>query len=186
MMVTDRVHTQEAIQAAKNNLKGIAVKAKALTKSSKDFDRITAEALKTLGSQGKDRTTIMSAVQRAGEVESGPDGAPVLALLQELQQELHTQDTAEREYVKKQSVFKTQFQQYVQNYLQLLKERERHYQGSLSSLNLYSDELGSHAKTQTASLKGEDDLNHESEDLCDTIMSFYERRTKRRSNCALR
>jgi len=48
-------------------------------------------------------------------------------------------------------------------------------------LNLYADELGTHEKTQTDALKGEDELNHGSEDLCDTIMSFYERRTKRRT-----
>lgn len=181
MMKNDHTHTEEAVSAAKSNLKGIAVKAKALSKSSKDFDRITAEALKTLESQNKDRATIMSAVTRAGEVEGNTDGAPVLALLQELQQELHAQDTAVREYEKKQSAFKTQFQQYVTGYLQLLKERERHYQSSLSSLNLYADELGSHENTQTEALKGEDELNHGSEDLCDTIMSFYERRTKRRT-----
>jgi len=115
MMTSDHTHTEEAVSAAKSNLKGIAVKAKALSKSSKDFDRITAEALKTLESQNKDRATIMSAVARAGEVEGNTDGAPVLALLQELQQELHAQDSAVHEYEKKQSAFKTQFQQYVTN-----------------------------------------------------------------------
>jgi len=180
LVSSDSIHTKEAIKAATANLKGVAAKSKALIKSASDFQKVSSEALQALKGQSKDRATMIAAVRKAVDVESGATGAPAKALLQELGEELRSQETREADFRKQQLSVQEQFEQYVNYYVKLLKERENHYKGSLSSLKLYANEIASHRTAELAESNGEDELNGESADLCATILAMYERQSQRR------
>jgi hypothetical protein len=181
LVSSDSIHTKEAIKAATANLKGVAAKSKALRKSESDFQRVSSEALQALKGQSKDRHTMISAVRKAMDVESGAAGAPAKALLQELGEELRSQEAHEESFRREQLSVQEQFEQYVNYYVKLLKERENHYKGSLSSLKLYADEIASHRQAELSASSGEGELNGENEDLCSTILSMYQRQSQRRS-----
>lgn len=183
LMTTARDHTYAAIKAAKSNLQGIAAKIDALSKSSKDFSQIEAQAEKTLQDQGKDRNTIMVAVRKATEVAERAlpaDQAPAIVLLKQLLKEIGAQEAKEQSYLAQQSSFKTAFLQYAQNYIQLLTDRQNHYQDSLAALELHADELGNDELSQSDSLSSSDELKSESKDLCDSVLKFEDEHTKRR------
>jgi hypothetical protein len=180
LVSSDSIHTKEAIKAAMANLKGVAAKSKALLKSEADFKRVSSEALQALKGQSQDRHTMIVAVRKAMDVESGVTGAPARALLQELGEELRSQEAREADFRKRQVSVQEQFEQYVNYYVKLLKERENHYRGSLSSLKLYANEIASHREAELAASGGEGELNGESVDLCSTILAMYERQSQRR------
>jgi len=183
LMSTARDHTGAAIRAAKTNLQGISKKIEALKKSGTDFSQINAQSLHTLEEQGRDRSTIMVAVNKAAEVAERAlpsDQAPAIVLLKQLAKQFTEQEQKERAYREQQGAFKAAFLQYVTNYVQLLKDRENHYEDALAALELYADELSNDEVGQKDSLTSADELKQENVDLCDSILKFYDHHTKRR------
>jgi hypothetical protein len=174
-------NTQQAIAAAKGNLKGIAAKTHALEKLAGDFAKMVAQAMRTLEGQSQDRGTIMVAVQKAGEIAVGAAEKPAsAALLEQMLQQLEAQEQQEGSYRAEQSAFRSHFLAYVRDYLQLLKERRGHYESSLSALELYSNEVANDAAVQHGSLDASRDLEREDRELCDSILRFYDRHGQRR------
>jgi hypothetical protein len=183
LMSTARDHTSAAIKAAKSNLQGISKKIEALKKSGTDFTQINAQSLHTLEEQGRDRSTIMVAVNKAAEVAERAlpsDQAPAIVLLKQLAKQFTEQEQKERAYREQQGAFKGAFLQYVEDYVQLLKDRENHYEDALAALELYSDEISTDEVGQKDSLTSADELKQENVDLCDSILKFYDHHTKRR------
>jgi hypothetical protein len=184
LMSTARDHTSAAIRAAKTNLQGISKKIEALKKSGTDFTQINAQSMHTLEDQGRDRSTIMVAVNKAAEVAERAlpsDQAPAIVLLKQLAKQFTEQEQKERAYREQQGAFKGAFLQYVQDYVQLLKDRENHYEDALAALELYADELSNDEVGQKDSLTSAAELKQENVDLCSSILKFYEHHTKRRT-----
>merc|ERR1719440_870386 len=132
-------HAEKAIKAAQANVDGIEKKAKALTKSSYDFTHISAEAIKSLEAQSKDRNTILMAVRKAAEMVAPVDSsteagngvhAGTAELLQTLAEDISEQEVKEHAYQIQQDAFQSEFLDYVKDYTQLLEERRRHYEVS--------------------------------------------------------
>jgi len=184
LMTTARDHTFAAIKAAKSNLQGIAAKVDALQKSAKDFTQIDSQAEKTLQDQGRDRGTIMVAVRKATDVAERAlpaEQAPAIVLLKQLLKTLSAQEMKEQGYLSQQNSFKISFLQYAQDYVQLLKDRQNHYDDSLAVLELYADELGNDELSQSDSLTSSQELKQENVELCNSILKFYDDHTKRRT-----
>ncbi|CAK0815522.1 unnamed protein product [Prorocentrum cordatum] len=174
-------NTQQAIAAAKGNLKGIAAKTHALEKLASDFAKMVAQAMRTLEGQSQDRGTIMVAVQKAGEsAASLAEKSASTALMEQMLQQLGAQEQQESSYRSEQAAFRTHFLTYVRDYLQLLKERRGHYESSMSALELYSNEVANDAAVQHGSLEASRDLEREDKELCDSILRFYDRHNQRR------
>jgi len=174
-------NTQQAVAAAKGNLKGIAAKTHALEKLASDFAKMVAQAMRTLEGQSQDRGTIMVAVQKTGESAVGLlDKSASTALLEQMLQQLGAQEQQESSYRSEQSAFRAHFLAYVRDYLQLLKERRGHYESSLSALELYSNEVANDASVQHGSLEASKDLEREDKELCDSILRFYDNHNQRR------
>jgi len=123
----------------------------------------------------------MVAVQKAGESAVGlVEKSASTALLEQMLQQLGTQEQQEGNYRSEQYAFRTHFLAYVRDYLQLLKERRGHYESSLSALELYSNEVANDAAVQHGSLEASKDLEREDKDLCDSILRFYDNHNQRR------
>jgi hypothetical protein len=183
LMSAVRNNTQQAMAAARGNLKGIGAKTHALERLANDFAKMVGQAMHTLEGQSQDRGTIMVAVQKAGEIAVGAsDKAASTALLEKILTQLETQEQDERQYRAEQSSFRGHFLAYVKGYLQLLKERRGHYESSLSALELYSGEVANDAAVQHGSLEASKDLEREDKELCDTIMKFYDFHNQRRDD----
>jgi hypothetical protein len=183
LMTASRDHAEKAIKAAQTNVKGIEKKSTALDKSSKDFSRISGQAIKSLEGQSRDRQTIMMAVKKAAEVVGPtlPAGVSTVELMQSLLQDLEAQETKEKVYRAKQDAFRSEFLHYTQDYAQLLGERRRHYESTLGVLELHVSELGSDLLAQQQTLSTGDELRQQSEGLCDSVLKFYDKHTKQRS-----
>jgi len=184
LMTAARDHAEKAIKAANGNVKGIEKKAAALQKSSKDFERISGQAIKSLEGQSHDRATIMMAVRKASEVvgPSLPAGVSTVQLMDTLLQDMATQETKERLYRSNQVAFQSEFATYVQDYTQLLQERRRHYQSTLGILQLHVSELANDLIAQQQTLSTGDDLTIQSKGLCESVIKFYEKHTKLRTD----
>jgi len=182
LMSAARDHAEKAIKAAQTNVKGIVKKDQALDKSSKDFTRISTQALKSLEGQSHDRQTIMMAVKKAAEVVGPtlPAGVSTVELMQSLLADLQAQETKEHLYRKQQDSFRNEFQHYVQDYGQLLGERRRHYESTLGVLELHVSELASDLLAQQQTLQTGMELRGQSNGLCDSVLKFYEKHTKQR------
>merc|ERR1719408_465661 len=183
LMSAARDHAAKAIKAAQTNVKGIEKKDQALKKSSKDFSHISAQAIKSLESQSHDRQTIMMAVKKAAEVVGPtlPAGVSTVELMQSLLSDLEAQEAKERVYRSQQDAFRSEFLHYTQDYAQLLSERRRHYESTLGVLELHVSELGSDLLAQQQTLSTGDELRQQSEGLCESVLKFYDKHTKQRS-----
>jgi len=183
LMANAHNHSDASIKAASHNMRLVAAKINALGKASRDFDRFTAQTMKDLGGQNRDRNTIMAAVRKAGEVARVelPAGTSVDFVLQALLRQLKTQEAKEHAYMKQQQTFKAAFSQYTQEYTRLLVERRNHYESTLSALELYNSELGGDLSGVRQALGTSKGLRNESRSLCDGLLKFYEARAKRRS-----
>jgi len=183
LMSAARDHAEKAIKAAQTNVKGIEKKDQALQKSSKDFSRISAQALKSLEGQSHDRQTIMMAVKKAAEVVGPtlPAGVSTVELMQSLLQDLQAQEAKENLYRSQQDLFRTEFLHYVQDYGQLLGERRRHYESTLGVLELHVSELASDLLAQQQTLSTGSELRKQSTGLCESVLKFYEKHTKQRA-----
>lgn len=185
LMSTARDHTNAAIKASKSNLAGIDKKESALQKSENDFRQIQVQSLKTLGDTSRDRATILSALARASEVAEKAlpaDQAPAIVLLKQLYKYFEEHEKVGKQYQASEKVFHSAFVQYVEGYVQLLKDRESHYEDALASLELYEDELSSDETAQQDSLDSSQELKREDQALCDSIQQFYDAHTKRRQD----
>jgi len=182
LMSAARDHAEKAIKAAQTNVKGIVKKDQALDKSSKDFGRISTQALKSLEGQSHDRQTIMMAVKKAAEVVGPtlPAGVSTVELMQSLLADLQAQETKEHLYRKQQDSFRQEFLHYVQDYGQLLGERRRHYESTLGVLELHVSELASDLLAQQQTLQTGMELRTQSSGLCESVLKFYEKHTKQR------
>lgn len=183
LMSSVRNNTRKAIKASKANLKGIRAKTQALERLSKRFSKIVGIASKNLEEQSRDRHTIMIAVQKVGDIAGqalASQKPAVTALLQQLLQDLEAQERGEEAYRLEATAFHRSFLNYVQEYLQLLRERRSHCETSLSALKLYYTDVASDAKIQQSAVKAGGELEKESKDLCNSIMDFYQRHSKRR------
>jgi hypothetical protein len=183
LMSSVRNNTRKAIKASKANLKGIRAKTQALERLSKRFSKIVGVACKNLEEQSRDRHTIMIAVQKVGDIAGqalASQKPAVTALLQQLLQDLEAQERGEEAYRLEATAFHRSFLNYVQEYLQLLQERRSHCETSLSALKLYYTDVASDAKIQQGAVKAGGELETESKDLCNSIMDFYQRHSKRR------
>jgi hypothetical protein len=183
LMSAAKDHAQKAIKAAQTNIKGIEKKGQALEKSSKDFSRIGTQAIKSLEGQSRDRQTIMMAVRKAAEVVGPtlPAGTSTVELMNSLVQDLQAQEVKEKAYRRQQESFRTEFVRYVQDYTQLLGGRKRHYESSLGVLELHVSELASDLLAQQQTLATSMELKKQSEGLCASVMRFYDKHTKQRS-----
>jgi len=183
LMSAARDHAQKAIGSAQTNVKGIQRKKHALETSAQDFARISMQATKSLEGQSHDRSTIMLAVKKAAEVvgPSFPAGDSTVNLMRSLLRDLNAQDGKDRAYRILQDQFKKLFMQYVQDYSQLLAERQRHYESSLGVLQLHVSELASDLLAQQQTLATGNDLKKQSEGLCDSVLHFYDKHTKHRA-----
>lgn len=182
VMGTIHNHTSAAIGAARNSLHGIAQKSNSLEKASKDFPVAVEKALKSLGQQSTDRMTMMTAVQKAGDImdPSMPMATPAVAFLRQLLSDLGTQEKQERAYRQEEHALRTAFLAYTKDYLELLRERRSHYENTISSLELYGEDVASDATSENDSLSTGEELKSEVEDLCDTVAKFYQRQDRRR------
>jgi hypothetical protein len=183
LMSAARDHAAKAIKAAETNIKGIEKKDQALKKSSKDFGRISSQALKSLEGQSHDRQTIMMAVKKATEVVGPtlPAGVSTVELMQSLLEDLSSQEAKEHVYRQQQDAFQTEFLHYVQDYAQLLGERRRHYESTLGVLELHVSELASDLLAQQQTLATGSELRKQSDGLCESVLKFYDKHTKQRS-----
>lgn len=183
LMTHARDHAQKAIKAAQTNVNGIEKKSNALDKSSKDFGRISTQAIKSLEGQSRDRQTIMMAVKKAAEVVGPtlPAGVSTVQLMQSLLQDVVAQEAQEKTYRANQEKFQADFLRYVQDYSQLLQERRRHYESSLGVLELHVSELASDLLAQQQTLTTGSDLSEQSKGLCESVLKFYEKHAKTRS-----
>merc|ERR1740133_194453 len=107
LMSAAKDHAQKAIKAAGTNVQGIVKKGTALGKSSKDFARISLQAIKSLEGQSRDRRTIMMAVRKAAEVVGPtlPAGVSTVQLMQSLLQDISAQEAKEHVYRQQQDAF---------------------------------------------------------------------------------
>merc|ERR1719305_1694418 len=183
LMSAARDHAEKAIKAAETNVRGIEKKDQALQKSSTDFTRISVQALKSLEGQSHDRKTIMMAVKKAAEVVGPtlPAGVSTVELMQSLLQDLQAQEAKENLYRSQQDLFRTEFLHYVQDYGQLLGERRRHYESTLGVLELHVSELASDLLAQQQTLETGAELRRQSDGLCESVLKFYDKHTKQRS-----
>jgi hypothetical protein len=183
LMSAARDHAEKAIKAAGTNIKGIEKKDQALGKSSKDFSHISAQAIKSLEGQSRDRQTIMMAVKKAAEVVGPtlPAGVSTVELMQSLLQDLQAQEAKERIYRRQQDGFRSEFMHYVQDYGQLLGERRRHYESTLGVLELHVSELASDLLAQQQTLSTGVELRRQSQGLCESVLKFYDKHTAQRA-----
>jgi len=183
LMSAARDHAEKAIKAAQTNVKGIEKKDGALKKSSKDFARISGQALKSLSGQSRDRQTIIMAVKKAAEVVGPtlPAGVSTVELMQSLLSDLKSQEAKEQSYRAQQDAFQVAFLTYVQDYAQLLGERRRHYESTLGVLELHVSELASDLLAQQQTLSTGTELRRQSSGLCESVLKFYEKHTKQRA-----
>jgi len=184
LMSASEDHTHAAVKASKSNLMGIGKKIAALQKSSTDFKSIQAQMLRTLEDTTKDRRTILVAVKKAAEVADRAlpaEQAPAIVLLKQLYKYFDEHDRLEQKYQRGEKNFQASFVQYVSEYVQLLKDRQSHYEDSLASLELYSDELSFDEDAQAGSLSSSEELRDEDKDLCKDIQGFYASHASQRS-----
>lgn len=177
LMEAVRNRTRSSIQAAKQNLASIVGKTKALEDSATEFMKIVARTTTTLKEQSQDRRTIMVAVQKAREIvaQRTSAGPAADALLFQMSKELERQEEMELSYRSAEVAFRGAFLAYAGNYVQLLRERRNHYSSSLSSLELYADEVEGDLASQADAINSGKELKKESKDLCEDLLSFYER-----------
>lgn len=197
LMSAAQDHSQKAIRAAQNNIKGIAKKAEALKNTSLDFTRVSLEAIRSLQAQSKDRQTILAAVQKAIEVavpigaaaneiheSSGDLGTATdrrmstVQLMQTLLTDIAAQEEKEKAYRNQQDLFQTEFSNYVQEYTQLLEERRRHYESSLGVLQLHVSEVSNDMQVQQQTLSSGREFREESAHLCGDVLNFYDKHSK--------
>jgi len=94
--------------------------------------------------------------------------------------EVEVQDKNERAYLEQQVSFKSSFERYVTEYAQLLKERKSHYQGAISALELYSNEIITDASMEQNAVVAGQEVQKEGLELCKSILVFYDHHSKRR------
>lgn len=180
VMNSAQEHVKGAIRAAKNSLKRIGAKTEALKGLASDFTHTVSQGMTTLADQSNDRKTIAAAVQKAGELVGQSMAAT--ALLNQMHQEMMHQEEQERIYRSEESAFRSSFTAYVKNFLQLLRESRNHYDASVAALELYMSEVSGDASAQADVLASSAELGKQSRDLCDSILRFYDKRSKRRQD----
>jgi len=180
VMNSAQEHVKGAIRAAKNSLKRIGAKTEALKGLASDFTHTVTQGMTTLADQSNDRVTIAAAVQKAGELVGQSMAAT--ALLNQMHQEMMHQEEQERSYRSEEAAFRSSFQAYVKNFLQLLRESRNHYDASVAALELYMSEVSGDASAQADVLASSTELGKQSRDLCDSILRFYDQRSKRRQD----
>jgi len=180
LMSTAQDHTAKAIKAAKRLLKGMAAKEHALNSTLADFSQATAQAVKTLEGQSRDRSTITAAVHKATQAGLGAS-SDVLSLLSRLQSSLQTQETAELGYREQQLALREELGDYTQAYLRLLAEHRIHYEGSLAALQLYMSELTKDAQAQKEAIGSHVALVKEGAELCRGILKLHDQSSQRRA-----
>jgi len=187
LMSAAKDHAQKAIKAAGTNVQGIVKKGTALGKSSKDFARISLQAIKSLEGQSRDRRTIMMAVRKAAEVVGPtlPAGVSTVQLMQSLLQDISAQEAKENIYRGNQQRFRSEFVHYVQDYTQLLGERRRHYESALGVLELHVSELASDLLAQKQTLITGHELTAQSQGLCESVLKFYAKHSKTRADISV-
>lgn len=174
-------HTQAAIRSARTSLNRIVEKTRDLQISTAEFSNIVKKTIATLEDQSQDRRTIIKAVSKAREIvvrmPSGPAGG---ALLEQMLKALQEQEEGERSYRATEVAFRGAFLAYARSYLQLLRESHGHYEGSLSALELYAEEVRSDSLAQSESLVTGKELQKEGQQLCEGILKLYSRNRHRR------
>jgi len=180
VMNSAQEHVKGAIRAAKNSLKRINAKEEALKGLASDFTHTVTQGMTTLADQSNDRVTIAAAVQKAGELVG--QSVAATALLNQMHQEMMHQEEQERSYRKEEAAFRDIFAAYVKNFLQLLRESRNHYDASVAALELYVSEVSGDASAQADVLASSAELGKQSRELCDSILRFYEQRSRRRQD----
>jgi len=182
LMDQARNHTKQAIEGAKKSLQDVAGKASQLERVAQDFMHTSTHGTKTLEDQSHDRKTILAALKKASEIaEQSLTKVPAAAsLLRQMLMEVEVQDKNERAYLEQQVSFKSSFERYVTEYAQLLKERKSHYQGAISALELYSNEIITDASMEQNAVVAGQEVQKEGLELCKSILVFYDHHSKRR------
>jgi len=188
LMTAAHGQAEKAIKAAHSNVLGIDKKATALKASSQNFATISQQAIKSLQQQADDRKTIELAVKKAIEVIQ-PMGNSLLEvsktqtvdLLENLLQDISSQELKEHAYRSQQHKFQLEFLRYVQDYTKLLESRSKHYTEATGVLELHVSELANDLTAQQATLTTGQQISKQSEGLCESVLSFYDKHEKTRT-----
>mmetsp|Transcript_46392 Transcript_46392/g.110502 ORF Transcript_46392/g.110502 Transcript_46392/m.110502 type:complete len:485 (-) Transcript_46392:34-1488(-) len=182
LMKTAGAHANSAVQLARATLQNISAKMEIVEQSPKEYEKASAQPLKTLERQAHDRQTIRTAVEKAEAVVSHvAPGNAALGLFRQLTEEMDGEEEAEQDLRKHALATQSLLQAYADEYLRQLQDEKLHYQRSASGLQLYLDELKRDTAVQADTLEAGKDLDDQSEQLCDSIMNVIAKRAERRA-----
>jgi len=182
LMKTASAHAESAVRLARHALDNITAKMQVMQQSPQEYAKSCAQPLKTLQRQAHDRATIRAAMQKAEAVVSHVAPlSPTVGLFRQLAEEMDSEEKAQQDLHSEDSRTQSLLQTFADESLLQLQDEKLHYERSVSGLELYLDELRSDTLVQTKSLEAGKDLDDESEQLCDSIMSVIAKRAERRA-----
>mmetsp|Transcript_57886 Transcript_57886/g.129793 ORF Transcript_57886/g.129793 Transcript_57886/m.129793 type:complete len:279 (+) Transcript_57886:304-1140(+) len=182
LMKTASAHAESAVRLSRRALDNITAKMQIVKQSPHEYAKTAAQPLKTLERQANDRSTIRAAMQKAEAVVSHVAPlSPTVGLFRQLAVEMDSEEKAQQDLRTEDAKTQALLQNFVDESLLQLQDERLHYERSASGLQLYLDELHSDTAVQTKSLEAGKDLDDESEQLCDGIMSVIAKRAERRA-----
>jgi len=182
LMGAAKDHLHITKDAATTNLGGIEKKRLALEQLRNEYEKIRNQTQRSAATEDKDRATVVMALKKAHTVCQRvlpSEEAGALTMIEQLVSLFANVGELEKLHSRAEEELRGALSGYINDYEQLLVDRNMHYEESLASLALTYEELSADLDASTNSLQSLDEVKEMDQEYCNSLLKHYDARSKR-------